>query len=517
MEENKSELIDIKATLREFAAKWKWFVTSIVCCLCLGFLYSFTIKSKYEVRANVILNESNQLSSTTGGLGSVAAMFGDNASAEDEVEILTSHSVLKDVVHTLGLNIRHFDRPAPLMSTMLYTKYPVEVVPSPEFLIDTLRRPLEFRVIIGKDGLSDICVKTRGKTVYEESDKTLPYVVDIPYGKFTVETTPYYIKGKRTKNQIILSNSDMAAESLRKEVDVALATKRSSIINMQMVTDNEQYACDVLNTMIEKYNTRGLRERISQTGLTADMLKDRLLMLRQKLDSTETSLAKFKTSEGITKLDKDGTMIYQRMIETENALAEQQMLTQLARVTLAQVKNSAHNNSLIPQQSTDPILAAQIDAYNNALMSRLRMEQSAKVDNPSLLRVDEQIKTLRANLISTLESAVSTGEQMTSEYRRVYNLAVGQVNGIPKQEYAYRSKIRDQTIQEEIYLFLLRKQEEMALLINNIQPKAFVVDEAYLLNEDKSLSRKVILALSFFMGICIPLIVIVTKKMIGKQ
>lgn len=519
MEENKSELIDVKATLREFAAKWKWFVISIVCCLALGLLYSFIVKPKYEVRANVILTEQNPLSSmmSAGGLGGVAAMFGGNASAEDEVEILTSHSVLKEVVRTLGLNIRHFDRPAPLMATMLYTKYPIEVVPAPEFLIDTLRSPLEFRVLIGRDGLADIRVKTRGKTIYDESDKTLPYVVDIPYGKFTVETTQYYKKGKRTKNQIILSNYDMAAESLRKELDVALATKRSSIINMQMVTDNERYACDVLNTMIEKYNTRGLRDQIKQTGVTADMLKDRLLMLRQELDSTESSLAKYKTAEGITELEKDGAVIYQRMIEAEKALAEQQVVTQLARVTLTQVRNSAHDNSLIPQQSSDPILAAQIDAYNNALMSRLRMEQSAKVDNPSLLRVDEQIKTLRANLISTLESAVSTGEQMTAEYRRVYNSAASQVNGIPKQEYSYRSKMRDQAIQEEIYLFLLQKQEEVALIMNNTLPKGSVVDEAYSLNEDKSLSRKMILVLSFFMGICIPPMIIVAKKMLGKK
>ncbi|MDE6145615.1 MAG: hypothetical protein K2F96_04995, partial [Muribaculaceae bacterium] len=236
-----------------------------------------------------------------------------------------------------------------------------------------------------------------------------------------------------------------------------------------------------------------------------------------ELDSTETALARYKTSEGITELEKDGAVIYQRMIEAEKELAEQQVLTQLARVTLTQVRNSAHDNSLIPQQSADPILAAQIDAYNGAIMARLRMEQSAKGDNPSIVRVDEQIKTLRSNLISTLEAAVSKGEQMTAEYRKVYDEASAQVSGLPKQELSYRSKVRDQTIQEEIYLFLLQKQEETAILMNNTLPKGAIVDEAYSLNEDKSLSTKVLLALFFAVGLCIPPAFIYGKKLLGKK
>lgn len=518
MEEKKSELIDVKAYLRQYAANWYWFVISVVCCVAVGILFSFFVKPKYEVRANVILTEQNALGSmmSSSGLGGFAAMLGGNASAEDEVEILTSHSVLKDVVRQLGLNIRHKDRPAPLMATMLYKEFPIEVVPSPEILIDTLRTTLDFRVIIHKDGKADIRVKARDKKIYDKSDLTLPCVLDLPYGKFTVETTKYYVKGKRVKNQIVVSNFDVEAENLRKEMDVALATKRSSIINMQMMTENEDYARDVLNTLIEKYNVRGVRDQINQTSVTADMLRDRVLEIRHELDSTETSLAKYKTEAGIAELQTDGAMMYQRMVEAEKALAEQQVLTQLSRVTLTQVRNSAHDNSLIPQQSSDPILAAQIDAYNNARMTRLRMEQSAKVDNPAMMRIDEQIQTLRENLISTLESAVSTGEQMTAEYRRVYNAAAAQVNGLPREELTYRSKMRDQTIQEEIYLFLLQKQEEVGLLLSNTMPKGSIVDEAYSLNKDNSLSLKVILLMSVIVGLIIPPMVMGAKQLFKK-
>ncbi|MDE6145464.1 MAG: hypothetical protein K2F96_04230, partial [Muribaculaceae bacterium] len=104
MEENKSELIDIKGILREFSAKWHWFLISVVCSCAVGFLVSKIVKPQYEIRANVILTENNALGSmmAAGGLSGVSALLGGNASAEDEVEIMTSHSVLKEVARTLG-------------------------------------------------------------------------------------------------------------------------------------------------------------------------------------------------------------------------------------------------------------------------------------------------------------------------------------------------------------------------------------------------------------------------------
>lgn len=518
MEENRSELIDIKGLLKTYLSKWYWFAISCFCCLIIGFLFTKTMRPQYEVKANIILSENDALSSmmSAGGLSGVSALLGGNASAEDEVEILMSHSVLKNVVRTLGLNIRHFDDNGPLMTTMIYPEFPIDVVPAPEIAIDTLRTGLTFLVEVDKSGNADIKVEAKNHTIFKKSDASLPVVVDLPYGKFTVEPTEYFVKGRRYENKITITNYDNAAEDLREELNIALVTKRSQIISMQMVSDNTLYAADVLNTLIEKYNERGLQDHLTKTAVTADFLKDRLMMMRHELDSTEVSLANYKTSEGITQLEKDGEVIYKRKIEAEQALAEQQVETQLAKVTLSLVRKSANDNSLIPQQTTDPLLASQIEAYNSAVLSKLRMEQSAKADNPSMIRIEDQIKTLRANLIATLESSVSKSEQMTAEYRRVYNEASKSVNTLPNQELSYRAKMRDQTIQEEIYLFLLQKQEEVAIMMSNTSPKGAIVDEAYSLNEDKSASKKMILAFFFIVGLFIPPVVIALKNIINK-
>ncbi|MDE6262326.1 MAG: hypothetical protein K2M09_03355, partial [Muribaculaceae bacterium] len=59
MEENRSELIDIKSLLKSYLSKWYWFAISCFCCLIIGFLFTKTMRPQYEVKANIILSEND--------------------------------------------------------------------------------------------------------------------------------------------------------------------------------------------------------------------------------------------------------------------------------------------------------------------------------------------------------------------------------------------------------------------------------------------------------------------------
>ena len=53
-------------------------------------------------------------------------------------------------------------------------------------------------------------------------------------------------------------------------------------------------------------------------------------------------------------------------------------------------------------------------------------------------------------------------------------------------------------------------------MMSNTSPKGAIVDEAYSLNEDKSASKKMILAFFFIVGLFIPPVVIALKNIINK-
>lgn len=505
MSEYKSEIIDIRGILRKYLKKWYWFVISPLVCVGLGLVVSLFVQPKYEVRANVMLTEQSSVSKFLGsGLSGVSQLFGGNASAEDEVQIMTSHSVLRSVVKDLGLNQSYARKLLPRVYLRETEKIPLSVIPDPEINIDTLRRTLTFIVKVKSDGKADIVMFTRDDTFFKESNMTLPADITTGYGKFRIEATPFMQPGESFKERVMITGLDIAAENLKEELNVSLASKHSQIVEMQMMTDNEQYAIDVLNTLIRNYNDRSKRDQDQINGATARFIDDRLKAVRASLNDVEAEMASYKQNEGFGMLEADGTVMYERLTESEKALTQQQVATEMLRITLELARESAKDNSLIPPIGENDGLAALISSYNALVLRRVSVEGASKADNIALQRLDEQIRLMRKNLITSLESAYKSSQELESEFRRVYNDARSHITGLPTQEYSYRQIARNQAIEEQIYIFLLQKQEETNVLFSNLNPKAQIIDEAYSLNEDESMSTTMIVLISIILGLIIP-------------
>lgn len=517
MKKNNSEIIDIAGIMKTYASKWYWFVISIVCCCAIGFLFSKTIKPEYEVRANIMLSDDTPTSKLmAGGISGVSDLLGSNSNVTDELEIMMSHTILRNVAKTMGLHRSHVIRTMPMVSRFAYQDYPIEVVPDESINIDTLKTTISFKVKINKKGVANVKVYAGGKEIDEHKDLTLPSALETPFGKFSIMTTPEYRQGKEVSTAISFTNYDNAAESLRASVNAGLASKRSQIISLQMVTDDRNYAIDVLNTLMAKYNERSSGVQEEQTSATASFLDGRINSLRGNLSQIEGEIANYKESNNIADLKQDGAVIYERMKDSEHQRQEAEINLRLLEITLDMVRESAKDNSIIPVQN-DPNLAALITEYNRMILRRMRMEESARKDNPALVSLDEQIKVSRNNLIASVQTALAQQRKTVAEFSDIYDTAISQVSGIPAQEKTFYAMERDRQIQEQIYLYLLQKQEETSIFLSNISPKGVIIDEAYSINEDKSLPTPMILLISFIIGLLIPPMVWTLRKLFRRK
>lgn len=508
MSENNSEIIDIRGIFRRYLKNWYWFVLSVVVCVGFGLLLSLFIKPKYEVRANVLLTEQSTVSKFLGGgLSGVSQLFGGNSSAEDEVSIMTSHSVLRSVVKDLGLNNTTYCRKMPLVYLLEPYERPVIVTPDASIDLDTLRATLIFAIKISHDDEAKVVMTVKGEELFSAGNVKLPAEIKTDYGKFRIETTRFFNPEKCSKFRVKIASPDIAAEDLREQLNVSLASKHSQIVEMQMMTENEDYAKNILNNLIANYNVRSRQDMDTQNGATARFIEERLAAVRGDLNRVESELATYKRGEGLGMIEADGTVMYERLGEAEKKLTEQQVLTEMARITLELARESAKDNSMIPPMSENEGLAAMINAYNSLVLQRVSVESSAKADNYALQRLDEQIKLMRQNLITSLESAIASSKDMEKELKRVYESARSHITGLPAQEFSFRKIAREQAIEEQIYIFLLQKQEETNVLFNNQNPKARIIDEAYSLGEDESTSTMMIVLICLLLGLLIPPVV----------
>ena len=97
--------------LTDYIKNWKLFALSFVLCIGLAGLYLMLKNPEYKVNANVLIKEDSK----SGGLASAmmkSVPFGDVLSVggsvvDDEIEVISSYSILRGVVKDLGLNA-HF-------------------------------------------------------------------------------------------------------------------------------------------------------------------------------------------------------------------------------------------------------------------------------------------------------------------------------------------------------------------------------------------------------------------------
>jgi len=273
---NHSDIINIRGALKLYWSKWYLFVISVGCCLVLGFLFCRMYKQKFGVRANVLIvqEESNPMM-TIGGLGE---LFGSSGYVDDEIFVITSHSLYRDVVRDLGLNKTHYVRTGFLKSELTYPNYPIDVYAAAG-IIDTLKSTLTFKVKVDKDGLADVKIKGKYGKIEDVKDIKLPHTFKTNFGEFTVDRTEFYPKGEAVTSTILVTGYHSAAEDLALDITSEIANKKSNVIELSYDTPNAVMGEMILQDVIDKYNIRGINEKNLQGQKTAEFIDERLALL----------------------------------------------------------------------------------------------------------------------------------------------------------------------------------------------------------------------------------------------
>lgn len=502
---NQSEIIDIKGLLALCRRKWYYFVISALLCGLVGLCATYLIKPKFEVNASLQLQDNNSFSSMiAGGLSGVADIFGGNVSGEDEVQIATSHSVLTQVCKELGAYKACYKRLRPLTYQLQYQCNPIELVPGIDINVDTLRTKIMWRIKMHPDKSADILALVDGAEIFSAQKQQLPAVMPTTWGTFTLAPTKDFDKVEPVKYRIILTSPSLAAVDLREILNVGLAAKNSTIMDFQMMSANPEYAIDVINTIMAKYILRAQNLLLTENGSMAHFLQQRIDTITAALNVTEREIMQTRGAKGLTNLAMGNDVVGERLAKAESEMQQGRILMETAQLTLDMVKTAAADNSLVPLQGDNVIIAGQISAYNNAVLRRKQMEGSAKGDNAALQRLDEQIASLRANLIHSLELQLSQAKEAFDNHSKIYNDLISEMVDIPKYEYEIHSVYRTRAIEEEIYIFLLKKQEETAMLMTQLDNQALIIDPAYSTYEDKAMSSAVVIFLALMFGLMLP-------------
>lgn len=509
MANKNSDFIDFNAIFRSYLKNWYWFAISLLLFGLAGYVYVKTHNVEYSIHANVMIDkdESNPLLSSM----DLGGLFGSSARVDDEVFIISSHSLLRDVVRQLGLNERHIVKKGLLEKEMAYPTYPVEISNS-KAIADTLKHSLMFKVRIDAKMKADVKMYADGDKIAVYDDQQLPARIRTPYGEFEFAPTDYYPKGESVATNIYLTGYNVAAEQLSSELAIDIVNRKSNVINMAIETANIAYGKDVLNEIIKEYNLKGLSDKSKQGEKTLVFIDDRIKLLASDLDDAESAIQSYKQANGIIDVQAEAMYQTERRGEIDKRLIEAEANAQVLKLSLDFITDPANAYALVPVTVTNEGLVSAVNAYNTLLLRRIELQNNAKGNNTALKNLNEQIEAMRGNVAQSIRKAYDSAMVPVRELRSEMSKTAGKLGNVPTQEREFINMKRQQEVKQALYLFLLQRREETAMMIANTKPKAIIVDEAYSLKDPTSMKPMMVMLLFLFVGVIVPFVLVYIKN-----
>ena len=114
------EQIDFRALLFKYIIHWPWFVGAVLLCLVGAWFYLHLATPIYNISATVLIKDEKKgggagLSSELEDMG-LSGLMTSSKNIDNELEVLRSKTLVKEVVNQLGLYIRSEEHTSELQS-----------------------------------------------------------------------------------------------------------------------------------------------------------------------------------------------------------------------------------------------------------------------------------------------------------------------------------------------------------------------------------------------------------------
>ena len=520
--ESKEENIDVKELLFKYLIHWPWFVGAVVACLIAAWVYLYMSTPVYNISATVLIKDDKKGGSAgmLSGLESLGldGMVSSSQNIDNEIEVLRSKTIVKEVVEDLGLYISYTDEDE-FPSRNMYKTSPVQVSLTPQEA-DLLEEPMIVEMALQPQGSMDVNVKI-GDDEYQKHFEKLPAVFPTERGTLAFFLTPDSVLSskrtleettdseKTTRNITATINKPLAvAKAYCKNMTIEPTSKTTSVAVISLKNSNVERGKDFINKLLEMYNINTNNDKNEVAQKTAEFINERISIISKELGSTEKDLESFKRGAGITDLTSDAQIALTGSAEYEKKRVENQTQINLLQDLQKYMQNEGYE--VLPSNIglQDVNLAAAINRYNDVLVERKRLLRTSTENNPTIINLDTSISAMKENVQVSLDRVLRGLYITKADLDREANRYSRRISEAPGQEREFVSIARQQEIKAGLYLMLLQKREENAITLAATANNAKIIDDAIADDAPVSPKGRMIYLIALVLGVGIPVGVI---------
>lgn len=497
---------------------WKWFILSLIICIGLAAVYLRYTTPIYQASAKLLIKDNDQ---NGGGRSAnmlntaTLGMISNSNGFDNEMEILTSHSLAQQAVRDLKLYVNYY-HVGKVKEVLMYKTQPINVDVDPSHL-ERLNAPVDLK--IERTGNSYHVTGTYYVPVNDDQadgpfsiDKTftqLPATIGTRAGIISFNANTVVPMKDGDVMTVNIQSPRFAAYKYVNELKVSQTSKTTTIALLTLNDESPQRAVDYIQQLSICYNRQANEDKNEVAERTEEFINGRLEKINAELGNTEGQLESYKKSNGMIDLKANATSALTNADQYSQKLSEAN--TQVALLDEMQNYMDNPNNRFQPLPSNvglnDDAATSLISNYNQLVQKRNLLLQSASENSPSVIPLTTQIEDMDHAIRRALKQARRNLDIQRNSVASQFGKYQGQVGESPEQERMLTQIGRQQEVKSGLYLMLLQKREENSISLAATADKGKLIDGPAL-GGKISPKSSMILLIALVIGLAIPVLIL---------
>ncbi|MBH1960936.1 MAG: polysaccharide biosynthesis tyrosine autokinase [Flavobacteriia bacterium] len=493
----KAKPLNIKKEVVKYLRKWPWFLVSMALFYTAAQIYLRYAEPQYYTKTSLKLLESKGKStSALNDLKNLGMGVSGSDELQGETTVIVSKPILQKVAKNLNLDVAVYSS-GKIKEFELYTNSPYDAH------IISINKPSGF------SGASYMLTPV-GNNSYRLSGSAKIYRFGIPakvsFGVIQIDAKPG--TNNRIPLKFVFKNISRVVGGLEGSINVSLPPNKGMLMEVSMVGPVPKKSEDILNELTKQYLIDGVNDKNEEAQNTQNFINERLEIITEDLSGIEGEKENFKRSNEITDLESQAGIALNNADANTKAVVEKSMQLDVVNSVLS----AAGSEQLLPSgMGLSAGAESSITQYNELMLTRNRVLKQATGENPAVVEMNKQIGALRNLIRKNLMESRETLQLQIAQANAQLNVAKGNISKYPTQEKIFRSIDRQQTLKEQLYLYLLQKREENAITLAVTAPKAKIVNPAFTTGKVQPQNQQIILG-ALAAGFLLPLVFFFAKN-----
>ncbi|MCU0340728.1 MAG: polysaccharide biosynthesis tyrosine autokinase [Spirosomaceae bacterium] len=454
--------IDIKRLLRVLWSRWYWVVAAVGLALSGCFLFLKIANPRYVAEVSLRYSEKQ---SKLDELNSLIAP--ETASSQEylaEKYVIESEEVISNAVKKL-------DYPFTFYAEHTFRRedvYPFQ--------------PLRAQVVFydaGEFGNGTFELTQKGVINYTSEDEKETARFDIAKDTLiAVKGLSFKINAVAQLSQdytFIHNDLNSIKEAVDDRIGVSEEERNLPIMNVSFTYENQKFAQDFLDKLIESYQEYNLAQKRLSSKLTVDFIQQQIKIYSDALRKASSQVENYKQRRSVPDLQSSMGEVMGRMSELKtqkSTLEIQRSYINLIEESLTTNRNETINLSNIGlDNNTDAVLVRLISDLNKLILERKSMQiRGLSVNNPTVKAADEEIERVRQQILSNIKVQRQKNDGTLEIVNQGLGMLDKRLNSLPSVERELIYLENDREVNQKIYLLLLDKEIEASIVKAGILP-----------------------------------------------